>query len=65
MELLPELLKLAEDDESSVRLAAFDTIVNLIEMLDSGESSDCSVVSQRQHHLRFPQNVGSCFKGSE
>lgn len=38
-ELLPELVELAEDEESSVRLAAFDTIINLMEMMDSGESS--------------------------
>lgn len=38
-QLLPELVELAEDEESSVRLAAFDTIINLMEMMDSGESS--------------------------
>lgn len=37
-ELLPELVELAEDEESSVRLAAFDTIINLMEMMDGGES---------------------------
>lgn len=39
MELLPELMKLTEDEESAVRLAAFDTIINLMEIMDSGESS--------------------------
>lgn len=39
MELLPELMKLTEDEESAVRLTAFDTIINLMEILDSGESS--------------------------
>uniref|UniRef100_A0A3Q3XC71 Uncharacterized protein n=1 Tax=Mola mola TaxID=94237 RepID=A0A3Q3XC71_MOLML len=34
-ELLPELVELAEDEESSVRLAAFDTIINLMEIMDS------------------------------
>lgn len=38
MELLPELMKLTEDEENGVRLAAFDTIINLMEILDSGES---------------------------
>lgn len=38
MELLPELLKLTEDEENAVRLAAFDTIINLMEIMDSGES---------------------------
>lgn len=39
-ELLPELVELADDEESGVRLAAFDTIINLMEMMDSGESSE-------------------------
>lgn len=38
MELLPELMKLTEDEENGVRLAAFDTIINLMEIMDSGES---------------------------
>ncbi|KAG7231713.1 hypothetical protein INR49_010466 [Caranx melampygus] len=36
-ELLPELVELAGDEDSSVRLAAFDTIINLMEMIDSDE----------------------------
>ncbi|XP_029282175.1 serine/threonine-protein phosphatase 4 regulatory subunit 4 isoform X2 [Cottoperca gobio] len=36
-ELLPELVELAGDEESSVRLAAFDTIINLIEIIDSDD----------------------------
>uniref|UniRef100_A0A8C4H675 Protein phosphatase 4, regulatory subunit 4 n=1 Tax=Dicentrarchus labrax TaxID=13489 RepID=A0A8C4H675_DICLA len=36
-ELLPELVELAEDEDSSVRLAAFDTIINLMEMIDSDD----------------------------
>lgn len=39
MELLPELVELAGDEDSSVRLAAIDTIINMMEMFDSGESS--------------------------
>lgn len=35
--ILPELVELARDEGSSVRLAAFDTIVNLLEMFDNGE----------------------------
>lgn len=38
-ELLPELMKLSEDQENAVRLAAFDTIIDLMEIMDSGESS--------------------------
>uniref|UniRef100_A0A8C6KRP7 Protein phosphatase 4 regulatory subunit 4 n=1 Tax=Nothobranchius furzeri TaxID=105023 RepID=A0A8C6KRP7_NOTFU len=33
--VLPELAELAGDEESSVRVAAFDSIINLMEMLDS------------------------------
>lgn len=35
--MLPELVELARDEGSGVRLAAFDTIINLLEMFDSGE----------------------------
>uniref|UniRef100_A0A7N6BE82 Protein phosphatase 4, regulatory subunit 4 n=1 Tax=Anabas testudineus TaxID=64144 RepID=A0A7N6BE82_ANATE len=35
--LLPHLLELAADEESSVRLAAFDTIINLMEMMNSDD----------------------------
>ncbi|XP_026196846.1 serine/threonine-protein phosphatase 4 regulatory subunit 4 isoform X2 [Anabas testudineus] len=37
VELLPHLLELAADEESSVRLAAFDTIINLMEMMNSDD----------------------------
>ncbi|XP_023135586.1 serine/threonine-protein phosphatase 4 regulatory subunit 4 isoform X1 [Amphiprion ocellaris] len=37
MELLPELVELAGDEDSTVRLAAFDTIINLMEMMDSDD----------------------------
>ncbi|XP_036066531.1 serine/threonine-protein phosphatase 4 regulatory subunit 4 isoform X1 [Oryzias melastigma] len=33
-ELLPELVELAGDEENSVQLATFDTIINLMEMID-------------------------------
>ncbi|XP_042072360.1 serine/threonine-protein phosphatase 4 regulatory subunit 4 isoform X4 [Haplochromis burtoni] len=36
-ELLPDLVELAGDEDSSVRLAAFDTIINLMEMMDSDD----------------------------
>lgn len=39
-ELLPELVELAGDEESSVRLAAFDTMINLMDIMDSGECVD-------------------------
>ncbi|XP_026854732.2 serine/threonine-protein phosphatase 4 regulatory subunit 4 isoform X2 [Electrophorus electricus] len=35
--VLPELVELAQDEGSTVRLAAFDTIINLLEMFDSDD----------------------------
>ncbi|XP_063078616.1 serine/threonine-protein phosphatase 4 regulatory subunit 4 isoform X6 [Engraulis encrasicolus] len=35
--ILPELVELARDEGSTVRLAAFDTIINLLEMFDSDD----------------------------
>ncbi|XP_034722216.1 serine/threonine-protein phosphatase 4 regulatory subunit 4 [Etheostoma cragini] len=36
-ELLGDLVELAGDDETSVRLAAFDTVINLLEMMDGDD----------------------------
>lgn len=58
-ELLPELVELTDDEESSVRLAAFDTIINLMEMMDGGESACRPVVSKCLHGVRFPQTEQS------
>uniref|UniRef100_A0A7N6BK79 Phosphatase 2A Regulatory Subunit A helical domain-containing protein n=1 Tax=Anabas testudineus TaxID=64144 RepID=A0A7N6BK79_ANATE len=44
--LLPHLLELAADEESSVRLAAFDTIINLMEMMNSGESKKAHLLER-------------------
>lgn len=49
-ELLPELVELAGDEESSVRLAAFDTIINLMEMMDGGESFPQTVKLNQHKH---------------
>lgn len=38
--VLPELVELARDEGSSVRLAAFETLVNLLEMFDAGKLID-------------------------
>ncbi|XP_063998397.1 serine/threonine-protein phosphatase 4 regulatory subunit 4 isoform X3 [Pogoniulus pusillus] len=37
--VLPELVELARDEDSSVRLAAFETLVNLLDMFDAGDRS--------------------------
>ncbi|KAG9336566.1 hypothetical protein JZ751_002913, partial [Albula glossodonta] len=44
--VLPELVELARDEGSTVRLAAFDTIVNLLEMFDNGSFTE-------EQHLWF------------
>ncbi|XP_064919655.1 serine/threonine-protein phosphatase 4 regulatory subunit 4 isoform X5 [Columba livia] len=44
--VLPELVELARDESSSVRLAAFETLVNLLEMFDAG-------IFTPEQHLRF------------
>lgn len=36
--VLPELIELSSDEGSSVRLAAFETLVNLLDIFDTGES---------------------------
>lgn len=64
-ELLPELMELAEDEESGVRLAAFDTIINLMEMMDGGEPSGRCVVNEIQHGFRFLQAVTSYVRGEQ
>uniref|UniRef100_A0A4W3GX70 Protein phosphatase 4 regulatory subunit 4 n=1 Tax=Callorhinchus milii TaxID=7868 RepID=A0A4W3GX70_CALMI len=38
--ILPELVELARDEGCSVRIAAFDTIVNLLGLFDSGNLTD-------------------------
>ncbi|XP_027725931.1 serine/threonine-protein phosphatase 4 regulatory subunit 4 isoform X1 [Vombatus ursinus] len=37
--VLPELIELARDESNSVRLAAFETLVNLLEMFDADDRS--------------------------
>ncbi|KAL3979241.1 DNA polymerase delta subunit 2 [Sarotherodon galilaeus] len=49
-ELLPDLVELAGDEDSSVRLAAFDTIINLMEMMDSDD----------QLHIVIPLVMAVC-----
>uniref|UniRef100_A0A8C3JQU7 Protein phosphatase 4 regulatory subunit 4 n=1 Tax=Calidris pygmaea TaxID=425635 RepID=A0A8C3JQU7_9CHAR len=44
--VLPELVELARDESSSVRLAAFETLVNLLDMFDAG-------IFTPEQHLRF------------
>ena len=51
--VLPELVELARDEGSTVRLAAFDTIINLLEVFDSGKLS------------MFASHKGSSFKESK
>ncbi|XP_063078615.1 serine/threonine-protein phosphatase 4 regulatory subunit 4 isoform X5 [Engraulis encrasicolus] len=63
--ILPELVELARDEGSTVRLAAFDTIINLLEMFDSALSP--SPVDDRTRVI-FPlvkTFCEKCFKADE
>lgn len=37
--VLPELIELSRDESGSVRLAAFETLVNMLDMFDTGKSA--------------------------
>lgn len=52
--VLPELIELSRDESSSVRLAAFETLVNLLDVFDAGRSS-------RAHLFASESNVFPCF----
>uniref|UniRef100_A0A1A7YBU1 Protein phosphatase 4, regulatory subunit 4 n=2 Tax=Iconisemion striatum TaxID=60296 RepID=A0A1A7YBU1_9TELE len=54
-EVLPELAELAGDEESSVRLAAFDSIINLMEML----------ASEDRLHVLVPMVMAVCDRSSQ
>lgn len=55
-ELLPELVELAGDEENSVQLATFDTIINLMEMIDGSECRMKAVFAEQipVEHLQMP-----------
>nr|XP_040025602.1 serine/threonine-protein phosphatase 4 regulatory subunit 4 isoform X5 [Gasterosteus aculeatus aculeatus] len=55
IELLPELVELARDEESSVRLAAFDTIINLMEMINADD----------RLHVVVPMVMSACEVSSQ
>ncbi|XP_073789399.1 serine/threonine-protein phosphatase 4 regulatory subunit 4 isoform X4 [Danio rerio] len=57
-EVLPELVELAQDEASTVRLAAFDTIINLLEMFDSDDRT-CVIFPLVKAFCE------KCFKGDE
>lgn len=50
--ILPELVELANDEESSVRLAGLDTVVSVLGLLDNGQrhSQVISTTSNGKHH---------------
>uniref|UniRef100_A0A673N5Q6 Serine/threonine-protein phosphatase 4 regulatory subunit 4-like n=1 Tax=Sinocyclocheilus rhinocerous TaxID=307959 RepID=A0A673N5Q6_9TELE len=58
VEVLPELVELAQDEASTVRLAAFDTIINLLEMFDSDDRT-CVIFPLVKAFCE------KCFKGDE
>ncbi|XP_032364388.1 serine/threonine-protein phosphatase 4 regulatory subunit 4, partial [Etheostoma spectabile] len=54
-ELLGDLVELAGDEDSSVRLAAFDTVINLLEMMDSDD----------RLHVVVPMVMAACEVSSQ
>ena len=42
--ILPELVELANDEESSVRLAGLDTVVSVLSLLDEGKNYTLNVI---------------------
>ena len=42
--ILPELVELANDEESSVRLAGLDTVVSVLSLLDEGKNYTLDVI---------------------
>ena len=50
--VLPELIELSRDESGSVRLAAFETLVNMLDMFDTGNSACTSIfISERQFSI--------------
>lgn len=46
--VLPELIELSGDESGSVRLAAFETLVNMLDMFDTGKSACAHIfISER------------------
>ena len=43
--ILPELVELANDEESSVRLAGLDAVVSILGLLDDGKCHMCHMCS--------------------
>ena len=41
--IIPELVELTNDEETSVRLAGLETITNLLSLLDDGEAGNAIV----------------------
>lgn len=41
--VLPELIELSRDESGSVRLAAFETLVNMLDMFDTGKTACASI----------------------
>jgi len=42
--ILPELVELTNDEHGHVRLAGLDTVVNILSLLDTGQSLSVTVV---------------------
>lgn len=55
--VLPELIELSRDESGSVRLAAFETLVNMLDMFDTGKSACAGIfISERLFSMFYITN---------
>lgn len=55
--MLPELIELSRDESGSVRLAAFETLVNMLDMFDTGKSACAGIfISERLFSMFYITN---------
>lgn len=55
--VLPELIELSRDESGSVRLAAFETLVNMLDMFDTGKSACADIfISERLFSMFYITN---------
>ena len=55
--IIPELVELTNDEETSVRLAGLETITNLLSLLDDGEDMNllwsCKITLPQDSAIRY------------
>ena len=55
--IIPELVELTNDEETSVRLAGLETITNLLSLLDDGEGMITIFTFSIQSRLTLSENI--------